>query len=807
MPEIKSIKIKNDNIQYELSRVVLEEGKNIKIYTVSQNTPKGKHENKIAVLTKNDTSIAIEIEHINNRVFLKEFDPLVPKLFCDFPLIGTEDFSFPVIINSPIFNPTEPRDGIPLTDKSDIKVNENKSIINDAVDLYYTLLEYASINNWGNIHLLAKFPPIKERGWISKKWFENEVVNPIKKRLLRTPIVDTENNGRISITNENNQANVWFPSSPKEDIREKMWEIANLWIPSMLPRKADINIWYQIIWADCNRLTLEIITNSIQKRENINKLGEELSKSTNPIKWLNYYYELLNSNEEFLNAVINDKYTVIPNQNGIFKKRSELKIDKGIEEELKNVLLILGVDSRGYLLYKGIYTGEIKYYKTEQDDIINEINKIIQEGKNEKIGQACDYLVTLFAADDNFPKERELIYEFCKTVYTDDIKSKRKINKWSEKIWIEVDKKELKWITQVISETENIESLTEKLQFDNNTQTLDWLNNFVSYLNQHDFDNFLNLKNEPILPNQNGYFRIKDDLFLDDGEIDETLKDISAELGYDFRDELLNINIYLDLPQNRTKSQADVSEEILRLITPKFAEFPRTDETKQIFRKLFLWFRKNKEKAEKYFGDLYVNKHKLYDDDEIAENMQKAETLSELMGEFGIEDLSALRQVLQANKTQDFINQREQITQDTLVSLGVTSIEELEEALKDKDIAAQFTHTSTPTVEMFLYAQGLINRAKINIIEYLKTLPEYDCSEQEELAPTVIGGVKKKGLPIHIVVRPSDNGQVIIYYNSEKDSLDYENAELWIDNDIDKPRHLTLGKILKITGINRITVK
>jgi hypothetical protein len=74
---------------------------------------------------------------------------------------------------------------------------------------------------------------------------------------------------------------------------------------------------------------------------------------------------------------------------------------------------------------------------------------------------------------------------------------------------------------------------------------------------------------------------------------------------------------------------------------------------------------------------------------------------------------------------------------------------------------------------MFIYAQGLISRAKTNIIEYLKTHPNYDCTDLEELATTVI---------------------------------DSPNPELWIDNGIDEPRHLTLGKILKTTGINRIPV-
>lgn len=805
LPEIKSVKIMSENTQYELSQSIFEEGENIRIYTVSQDLENGRIETKIAVLTKNDTSIAVEVEIKSNQIFLKEFNPLVPKLFCDFPLIGTEDFPFPVMINNPTFNPTEPRNGVYLTDKSDIKIDENKSIMLEAVDLYYTLLEYASLNNWGNIHLLAKLPPVKEKEWISKKWFRNQVTGPIKEKLLVTPIVDIENCGRISIINDNKEPNVWFPSSSEEDIRSRIWDLANSWIPLMLPRKADVGVWYEVIWSDCSELTLDVITNFIQESEDLNKLGEMLVKPTNPVNWLNSYYDLLNMDEDFLNDVVNDKYAVIPNQNGIFKKRSELKIDKGIEEELKNVISILDADSRDYLLHKGIYTGQIKYYLKDQEDIINEINKIIQEGKNEKIGQACDYLVTLFS-DDDFPKEREIIFEFCKRIYPDEVNTKRKINKWSEKIWLEVDKRELKWITRAISVTENIEALTERFKFDNTTQTLTWLNRFVSFLNQHDFGNLLNLKKEPLLPNQNGYFCIKDDLFLDDGEIDETLKDISAELGYDFRNELLDVNIYLDLPQNRTKNQVHVAEEIIRLITPKFAEFPRTDETKQIFKKLYLWFSKNKGKAEKSFGELYSNKHKLYDDDEIAENIQKAEELSNLMGEFGIDDLSTLRDVLQANKTQSLLNQREQLTQETLVSLGVTSIEELEEALKDKDIASKFIHTSTPTIEMFKYVQGLIRRAKNNVIEYLKTLSDYDCSEMEELATTVIGGIKKDGLMIHVVVRPSDNGEVIVYYSSEKDTLDYANAELWIDNGVDKPRHLTLGKILKITGINRIPV-
>ncbi len=108
--------------------------------------------------------------------------------------------------------------------------------------------------------------------------------------------------------------------------------------------------------------------------------------------------------------------------------------------------------------------------------------------------------------------------------------------------------------------------------------------------------------------------------------------------------------------------------------------------------------------------------------------------------------------------------------------------------------------------KLFFYAQSLISRSKNNIIEHLKKAPDYDCTDWEELAPTVIGGIRKEGLEITVVVRPSDSGKVIVYYNSEKDMLDYENAELWIDDGVSDPRLLTLGRILKNTGITKIPV-
>ncbi len=72
-------------------------------------------------------------------------------------------------------------------------------------------------------------------------------------------------------------------------------------------------------------------------------------------------------------------------------------------------------------------------------------------------------------------------------------------------------------------------------------------------------------------------------------------------------------------------------------------------------------------------------------------------------------------------------------------------------------------------------------------------------------APTTLAGVLKDGKEISIIVRPAYNNEVIIYYGSERDILDYEPSELWIDDDTD-PRQITLGHILKSANIIKFPV-
>jgi hypothetical protein len=328
-------------------------------------------------------------------------------------------------------------------------------------------------------------------------------------------------------------------------------------------------------------------------------------------------------------------------------------------------------------------------------------------------------------------------------------------------------------------------------------------------------------------------FYEKGDLYVDDIK-DDCLIDILEYLGEDWRNILQHDAITFGT--ERKKEKKDLALRITEQLKKSY-DSDNEDRVKAISL-LSEWFENNPVLGEELFSEMYNKRAELFmntikdkenlykvmrtctdlsklaevakaieEDPKIVENIQAAKDLANLLQEFSINSISDLKNVLKLsqNVLADDSNKIE-ITQEILLSLGVTSIGELEQALQNLDISAQFIHTSTPTVEMFLSVQSLIERAKNNVIKHLISLPDYDCAEWEELATTVIGGIKKDGLPIYVVVRPSDNGEVIVYYSSEKNTLDLSNAELWIDNGNDKPRHLTIGEILKKTHISRIPV-
>jgi hypothetical protein len=636
IPKISCVDIMDNTMKITTTFKCNEKLRNSLITAVERTENEEKSEVLIVQAIGDRVTVATEVEKIEKGYSVKSIKN-IPNLFCDFPLIGTENFHFPVIVNSFFFNPQAERDGIWLkSNTDDLEVRENQELLEHAVELYKNLISQITEQDFFDLYNLVetKMPATNDK-YFDDAWYKEAVQKPIREFIFNAKIVELENAGedRKSIKE------LGFPlKSYTETIQNNIWQFAFDLFPSYVCKKEHMHNWCKLSWDDWSTINYQALVNALAEQESVNKLSQSLVKDeSDTFDWLNSMFKFIL--EDDTNHSLFEKSSIIPNQNGFFKKKLDVYIDEIENEELVNILKLLGDDWRDCLLNKNIKFGS--YYPKNKKNIAEQITEKIN--KNHK---------------DDFFKEA--------------------ISRLSE------------W-------------------FDNHP---------------------------------------------------ELGKELFSEL-YSKRAELF-MNIIEDKESLYKVMRSQVNLVQLSAVAQTLSDNPKL--------------------------------------------IQQVEELDSLLKEFNVSEVSDLKEMLESAKNTSVIISKINITQDTLLSLGVTSIEELEEALKDKHLSAQLKHTSTPTIEMFLYAQNLINRAKDNVVKHLEMLEEYDCSDSEALAPTVIGGIKKEGRSIYIVIRPSDNGQVIIYYGSEKDVLDSADAELWIDNGKDDPRHLTLGKILKKTGINKIPV-
>jgi hypothetical protein len=808
-PKIEEVNIESENIKYRVIEKIDCNLENSTIYKIQELKDGIKKYYFVLLIEDQPIKVAVTLENKGEYVWIKQFDKKQPKIFCDFPLVGTDDFPFPIIVDSGSFNPTEPRDGIFLTDIDNEKIKENKNLVLKACRLYQLLLNYASENAWYGLYNATEIKRINPKEWFSPDWLKENVVDKLKEFIKYCPLIDNAAGERIALYSETDEIQIAIPNHLNEQMRSGIWELCCKWIPNELPREEDIHHWYRSLWGECKNLDLERLTMRIEELKGIEALTYSLESGYKPESWLNEYYYLVKKEKRMIDHIVSGKYTVIPNQNGIFKKGTELSFDDNIDEEYKEILNLLGEDCKEYLLDKNVETRNfIEYEKINNKSIIKKIEEELKRANNYLECKVYSRILVLYDKELEYEKQIA-IQTFTVKIFGDYYQEKCYVKNISEELLDKSIKSIATQMADTISETENINSFVKKFNFESEIEALKWLSKFVDYLVKNELDNLINKSTKPILPNQNGFFVTKDDLFLDDGEIGEELKSIATECGLDIREELLDKEIFLQLPENREKHTKDLAEPIVAFVKKNESNrMNQSDEIKSIFKRIFIWMEENLELAQIIFPELCENKHWLYDDKEIALNMKKSEIYDDLLDKYGIRDTVTLEKILQEKCANDFnITTKETMTEDILIQSGIYSDETLENAMSNSFFSDNFIHISESDKLKFEYVKKILERSKGNVLTYLRSKKEYDLNSMVEIDKTIFL-VKKNNEEIYIITRPSDYGQVILYYESEKDILDYEKDwELWVEDGIHKPQKITFGKMLKMSGINKIPLK
>jgi hypothetical protein len=296
-----------------------------------------------------------------------------PKLFCDFPLIGTENFHFPLIVNSFHFNPVTERDGIWLKGEGKEEVDENREILKKAVSLYEELLDKITELEMLDYHniCLTKMPFVSDK-WFDEDWYETNIQTPLRKIILTSNVIETED-GKICF----NETRFPDPKLKKEE-REKIWKFSTDLKVNTLPAKRHIHKWADLIWKDCPIVDIDDLVADLQSKKNIveliNVLGLDESRV---VTWLNkcfeFIYELGGQSYFNNNALLPDQ-----TKKGIFKKRKELSLDEIDDETVKEIALLLGYNYYEKLLNLNINFEDTHSITTIQD-VAAEISQLVKD--------------------------------------------------------------------------------------------------------------------------------------------------------------------------------------------------------------------------------------------------------------------------------------------------------------------------------------------------------------------------------------------------------------------------------------------
>jgi hypothetical protein len=345
-----------------------------------------------------DVTIAIQVKINENKIEFVPLDDNQPRLYCNYPFIGTEGLNIPVIFNSSSFNVyQERRNGITLKDADTDEILENKKLIIECKNLFFKLLDFLSNDGYEftNTYILANYIQPPEYEWLSKKWYEDNILKPIQEEILKAKVVEVLQNGEIVrfpiISTEGK--NIMFPYHKDESVRN---EIYNLCIQSnhfIMPLQNHIHIWHKINWWDDKfDLSIKNLSNWFSSQQNILNIQDIVGIKENFIQWIENYINIFNNEDSIIGLINQNKLAIYPNQNGKLTSKNIVHWDNAdIPEALKDILLSLGIDVRHILLNKDILVSggitidkekiiDVKYVIQKIKDQVNKLNSDKMKG-------------------------------------------------------------------------------------------------------------------------------------------------------------------------------------------------------------------------------------------------------------------------------------------------------------------------------------------------------------------------------------------------------------------------------------------
>jgi hypothetical protein len=333
--------------------------------------------------------VAIADQHGNNAVsvamVLNEqsggltclFDPDSPKLFIQFPLVGTDKLGLPAAVNCALFKPQEDRDGIVLESDSPSGLT-NRELVSVAAEQISRVLDVSAQEGWKGVEALVSLDSSRLPDWTNPAWF-SQILRSLAESARGKPILRTAAGTCVPI-NES-----WIPAAASAEQRTTLWTLVSEWsgASSRIPSRDLAEIWAGNLsnWATLLGQKLEDMPEAlsvtrlgrlVDEAGSIDQLRACLAADSSPYKWMSALLQLIHSSAK---THLFDDCSLLPSQSGRLRRRGDLSADGQIDEELKTIAITLGLDLRASLLDGRVASPQtLALLKTKKEsDALNEV--------------------------------------------------------------------------------------------------------------------------------------------------------------------------------------------------------------------------------------------------------------------------------------------------------------------------------------------------------------------------------------------------------------------------------------------------
>ena len=368
-PEFKSISIKDSAnfVCFEIVDLVDMHEDGLREITVRKTEDGTSNVVSYLLAIHDKTSIAVPISEDGDGYSCL---PIVdsPRLFLGLPLVGTETFSFPAVVNSFRFTPSDgDRDGVNLWINIKDEANiENQAALGEAGALLLNLAGHAAASGWKNTYELAYVPPIVNKDWFESSELQEHLEEQLINLLRKTPVVVCEYGGGAVAPEDS-----VIPFAEDKGSIGTLWQLLSCLneFHTKLPRREEAVGWCAAVssWAEIGecfaadfgevvdgRRLASIIEDLGKSSDNqhhgkIANLRQALIDDVCATEWLNDALEFLRSSDLVSEM---DSRSIVLDQAGYLDKLSNLYFDKDIDEELKDIADALDLELREVLIDK-----------------------------------------------------------------------------------------------------------------------------------------------------------------------------------------------------------------------------------------------------------------------------------------------------------------------------------------------------------------------------------------------------------------------------------------------------------------------